>query len=131
MLHLLVLPVVIDTHIFSIIAQGDGGSPAGGIGDPLLLILLGMLGLLVFLTFRRGRKMRRQQQEAHSSAVVGAEVVMAGGVVGTIVARDEEQQRVTLEFSNGDRVDFLIGAVQQVLTQAPGQRPAADDDENA
>lgn len=127
MVYLLVLPVVIDSSNFLFVAQGDGGDAAGGFGDPLLLILMGMLALLIFFTFRRGRKMRQQQQEAHASAVVGAEVVMAGGVVGTVVSRDEEKQRVSLEFSNGDRVDFLLGAVQQVVTPAPGQ-PSAEDE---
>lgn len=88
-----------------------------------MFVMLGMLALLIFMTFRRSRKARQSQQEAHTGAVVGAEVVTAGGMVGTIVSRDEETQRIVLEFSNGDRVDFLLVAVQQILTPAPGQQP--------
>lgn len=103
-----------------ILAGGAAGEPAGG--GILMIVMLGMLVLLVFMTFRRSRKARQAQQEAHAGAVVGAEVVTAGGMVGTIVSRDEEAQRVVLEFSSGDRVDFLLVAVQQILTPAPGQQ---------
>lgn len=92
-----------------------------------MLLMLGVLALLVFMTFRRGRKMRQAQQQAHTGAVIGAEVVTAGGVVGTVVARDEERQRITLEFSNGTRIDFLLAAVQQVTEPAPGQRGPETD----
>ncbi|WP_300344799.1 preprotein translocase subunit YajC [Nesterenkonia sp.] len=116
---------MIDTFLTQILAGGAAGEPAGG--GLLLVVMFALLALLVFMTFRRNRKMRQAQQEAHSSAVIGAEVLTAGGVVGTVVARDEERQRVTLEFSNGDRVDFLLGAVQQVLTPAAGQQSDEDD----
>ncbi|GAA1817732.1 preprotein translocase subunit YajC [Nesterenkonia flava] len=96
------------------------------LGDPLLLILFGILVLFMVLTFRRGKKMRDEQNNARAGAVIGAEVVTAGGLVGTVVGRDEERQRITLEFSTGDRADFLIGAVQQIIQPAAG---ATDADE--
>lgn len=93
--------------------------------DPFLLIMIAILALFMLMTFRRGKKMRDAQTAAITGAVPGAEVVTAGGVVGTVVARDEEKQRVTLEFSGGDRVDFQLPAVQHVVT------PAASPDEAA
>lgn len=116
---------MIDTFLTQVQAGGEAGEPAGG--SILMFVMLGMLVLLVFMTFRRSRKARQAQQEAHSGALVGAEVVTAGGMVGTVVARDEERQRVVLEFSNGDRVDFLLVAVQQVLTPAPGHQQPTDE----
>ncbi|MGJ9371651.1 preprotein translocase subunit YajC [Nesterenkonia sp. CF4.4] len=96
-------------------AEGGGDRPAL---DPFLLIMIAILAVFMFLTFRRGKKMRDEQNKARGGAVVGAQVVTAGGMVGTVVSRDEEAQRVTLEFSSGDRVDFLIGAIQQVVEPA-------------
>lgn len=116
---------MIDTFLTQIQAGNAAGEPAGG--GILMIVMLGMLVLLVFMTFRRSRKARQAQQEAHAGALVGAEVVTAGGMVGTIVSRDEETQRVVLEFSNGDRVDFLLVAVQQILTPAPGQQQPSDE----
>lgn len=119
---------MIDTFLIQLRAGGDGGGEAANPwGDPLVLIMIALLIGLIFFTFRRGQKMRKAQQEAHTNAVVGAEVLTAGGVVGTIVARDEDRQRITLEFSNGDRVDFLLGAVQQVITPAPGNEEPGEN----
>lgn len=117
---------MIETSILQILATN--GDQPNMLGEPLLLIMIAILVLFMFLTFRRGKKMRDQQKEAHASAVVGAEVVTAGGMVGTVVDRDEARQRITLEFSTGDRADFLIGAVQQVSQPAAGQQTSEDTD---
>lgn len=99
----------------------ETGEDFNPLTDPLLLVMFGLIALFMIFTLRRGRKMREAQRDAHSGAVVGAEVITAGGLVGTVVHRDEERQRITLEFSTGDRADFLLGAVQQVTEPAPGQ----------
>lgn len=96
-------------------AEGTAATPGF---DPLLLIMIAVLIIFMILTFRRGKKLRDEQSKARGGAIVGAQVVTAGGMVGTVVSRDEEAQRVTLEFSSGDRVDFLIGAIQQVVEPA-------------
>lgn len=100
-----------------ILAEGGGEAAAGG-GNIFLLVLLGIMVLFMVMTFRRGKKMRDAQAAAVSGAVVGAEVMTAGGMIGTVVARDEERQRITLEFSSGDRADFQVGAVQHVIEPA-------------
>lgn len=100
-----------------ILAGGEGGG--GGSPDILLLLMLLVLAVFVVMTIRRGKKMRDAQVSAMSGAVPGAEVSTAGGMVGTVVSRDEEKQRLTLEFSSGHRADFTFGAVQQILHPAP------------
>lgn len=100
-----------------VLAEGNGGG--GGSPDILLLLMLLILAVFVVMTIRRGRKMRNAQVSAMSGAIPGAEVATAGGMVGTVVSRDEEKQRITLEFSSGHRADFTLGAVQQVLQPAP------------
>ncbi|MDO5492472.1 MAG: preprotein translocase subunit YajC [Nesterenkonia sp.] len=94
----------------------DGGTTGGF--DPFLLIMFAIMVIFVIVIMRRGKKMRDKQLDAMSGAVIGAEVLLAGGMVGTVVGRDEERQRLTVEFSSGDRVDFLLQAVQQVLEPA-------------
>lgn len=113
---------------------GDGGDAAG---TPIFMILMfGLLALFIFATWRRSRKMRDDVRKANEGAVLGAEVVTAGGVVGRVVHRDDERQRITLEFSTGDRADFLLQAVQQIIepveqapeTDRPDTDPTAADD---
>lgn len=100
------------TPVLTILAGGGGDA---GEGSSIFLILMfGLLALFIFATWRRGRKMRDEARKANEGAVIGAEVVTAGGVVGRVVGRDDERQRITLEFSTGDRADFLLQAVQQI-----------------
>lgn len=110
-----------------ILAGGEGGG--GGSPDILLLLMLLILAVFVVMTIRRGRKMRNAQVSAMSGAVPGAEVSTAGGMVGTVVFRDEEKQRVTLEFSSGHRADFTLAAVQQILQPAPSAEDPAEGEQ--
>ncbi|WP_146341693.1 preprotein translocase subunit YajC [Nesterenkonia sp. NBAIMH1] len=119
-------------HLPLLTLLAGNGDPAGNAaGDPFIWIMLGLLVLFMVFTFRRGKKMRDKQQQAHAQATVGAEVVTAGGLVGTVVHRDEERQRLTLEFSSGNRADFLLGAVQQITEPAPSESGDSTDDDTS
>lgn len=116
-------------HLFTVAANAPvAGGEAGEAGGSAIFMLLmfGLLALFIFATWRRSRKMREDVRKANEGAVVGAEVVTAGGIVGRVVSRDDERQRITLEFSNGDRIDFLLQAVQQVVEPVPGQESDID-----
>ncbi|RJN31284.1 preprotein translocase subunit YajC [Nesterenkonia natronophila] len=106
------------------IAGGEGGEAGGS--AIFMLLMFGLLAVFIFATWRRSRKMREDVRKANEGAVVGAEVVTAGGIVGHVVSRDDERQRITLEFSNGDRIDFLLQAVQQIVEPASGQVSETD-----
>ncbi len=110
-LHL--FPVAANTPV----AGGEGGEAGGS--AIFMLLMFGLLALFIFATWRRSRKMREDVRKANEGAVVGAEVVTAGGIVGRVISRDDERQRITLEFSHGDRMDFLLQAVQQVIEPDP------------
>lgn len=107
------------------VAGAEGGGDAGG-SAIFMLLMFGLLALFIFATWRRNRKMRQDVQQANEGAVIGAEVVTAGGIVGHVVSRDDERQRITLEFTGGDRMDFLLQAVQQIIEPAPGQESGTD-----
>ncbi|WP_150462532.1 preprotein translocase subunit YajC [Nesterenkonia ebinurensis] len=109
------------------LAGGEGGEAAGDGSAIFLILMFGILLLFVVTTWRRSKKMRADARQAHSNAVVGAEVVAGGGIVGRVVSRDEEKQRVTLEFSDGHRADFLLQAVHQVIEPAPGSQEPGND----
>ena len=98
---------------------GATGGEAGG-SAIFMLLMFGLLALFIFATWRRNRKMREDVRQANEGAVLGAEVVTAGGIVGRVVGRDDERQRITLEFTSVFRCRLSgCGISARVTTQGP------------
>ena len=89
-----------------------------------LLFPLIFLGLMWFFLVRPQQQRVRRQRELVASLVLGDEVVTAGGVVGTIVALDDQQAR--LEIAPGVEVRFLRHAVNGRIG---GPGAVADEEE--
>ena len=52
--------------------------------DPFLLMVIGMIALMYFLTIRPQQKRARQHRELVADLQVGNEVLCAGGLAGTL-----------------------------------------------
>ena len=96
-----------------------------------LILIIPLLAVMYFLMIRPQQQRIRAQQEAIRSVEVGDEVVTAAGLIGTIVALDDEV--VHLEIADGVEVRvarMAIGrrlAEADVVSVADGE-PADDDD---
>ena len=64
--------------------------------DPITLVMFGLIAVLIFFMFRNGKKRQQAQQEMQNSLGPGAEVMLQGGIFGTIESIDEENNRATL-----------------------------------
>ena len=62
-------------------AQGGGGSL-------LMLFAFALLAVMLFLSFRKGKKMQQQQAQMRSTLAPGVEVMTGAGIFGTVVAVD-------------------------------------------
>ena len=105
-------------------AQGGGGSM-------LMLIAFALLAVMLFLSFRKGKKMQQQQAQMRSTLAPGVEVMTGAGIFGTVVAVDTEGQRVTLETAPGTRMDVHLQGITTVVepgTAAAAEAPAAPAD---
>ena len=103
-------------------AQGGGGSL-------LMLIAFALLAVMLFLSFRKGKKMQQQQAQMRSTLAPGLEVMTGAGIFGTVVAVDAEAQRVTLETAPGTRMDVHLQGITTVVepeTAAAAAAPTAD-----
>lgn len=103
-------------------AQGGGGSL-------LMLIAFALLAVMLFLSFRKGKKMQQQQAQMRSTLAPGVEVMTGAGIFGTVVAVDTEGQRVTLETAPGTRMDVHLQGVTTVVepeTAAAAAAPTTD-----
>lgn len=90
-----------------------------------LLILLG--ALLVFMFWNSSRRMKKQREEQAQKArqtVPGAEVLLQGGLYGTIVEFDPDNldQPAVVEIAPGVDIKVHSQAILRVVT------PADDDD---
>lgn len=99
----------------SLLAQSSGtqsGSPLG-----LLLPLLLMGAVFYFFLIRPQRAQRARQQQLLRSIDVGDEVITAGGMYGTIVEVDDDDDTVLVELAPGTRVKMIRRAISQRLTE--------------
>ncbi len=91
-----------------------------------LLFPLVFLGLMWFLLVRPQQQRVRRQQELVSSLAVGDEVITAGGIIGRIVALDDDEAH--LEVSPGVVMRFLRLAVNARLGE---EREAVESPDGA
>ena len=81
---------------------------------------------MLFLSFRKGKKMQQQQAQMRSTLAPGVEVMTGAGIFGTVVAVDTEGQRVTLETAPGTRMDVHLQGVTTVVEPETAAAPTTD-----
>ena len=69
--------------------------------DPLTAVMIVVLAVLVIFMFRNSRKRKAMQEELQSKVQVGARVMTNGGIFGTIIDMDEENNEVKIETHPG------------------------------
>ena len=84
--------------------------------DPLSLIMLAVLALLIFFMFRNSRKRQRDVQAMHERTRPGVEVMTNFGLFGTIVAIDDEENKVQLETGPGTILTVHRQTIAKILT---------------
>lgn len=107
-----------------ITAQTTTTQPGGGI-DIMSILLFAMLGVFIFMMFRRNKKTQQQQAQLQSQFAPGVEVMTSFGLFGRIVAIDEEENKVTLELSPGNLATIHRQAVTKIVEPAAEPSSAA------
>ncbi len=82
------------------------------------ILLFVMLGVFIFMMFRRNKKTQQQQAELQSKFGPGVEVMTSFGLFGRIVDIDEAENKVTLELSPGNLATVHRQAVTKVIEPA-------------
>ncbi|TFD38752.1 preprotein translocase subunit YajC [Cryobacterium sp. TMT1-19] len=83
--------------------------------DPLTLVMLAVLAALVFFMFRNSRKRQKDLAALQAQMVVGAEVMTNFGMYGTILAIDEEANKVALKIAPGTVVQLHRQTIARVV----------------
>ena len=79
------------------------------------ILLFVMLGVFIFMMFRRNKKTQQQQAELQSQFAPGVEVMTSFGLFGRIVAMDDVENKVTLELSPGNLATVHRQAVTKIV----------------
>lgn len=100
--------------------------------DPALLLVAG-LAVILLLQFNRVRRQQRDVRTTQAAIEVGAEVLTAAGMIGTVV--ETSGSTVTLRGEDGQRTRWLAAAVVRVLPEtdpaSSRYRDPSDDDDVA
>ena len=107
--------------MFGNISAQAQAQPGGGGIDIMTILLFVMLGLFVFMMFRRNKKAQQQQVALQSKFAPGVEVMTSFGLFGRIVSIDDAENKVVLELSPGNLATVHRQAVSKIV------EPAVDD----
>ena len=94
-----------------------------------LLFPLILLGLMWLLLVRPQQQRVRRQRDLVAALEVGDEIVTAGGIVGRIVALDDDEARI--EVAPGVELRVLRIAVNARVTEEPAAGAGAAEPEGA
>lgn len=90
------------------------------------ILLFVMLGVFIFMMFRRNKKAQQQQAELQSQVGPGVEVMTSFGLFGHVVSIDDAENKVTLELSPGNLATVHRQAVTKIVEPAVPAEPAVD-----
>ncbi|WP_115790534.1 preprotein translocase subunit YajC [Arthrobacter silvisoli] len=82
------------------------------------ILLFVLLGVFIFMMFRRNKKAREQQTKLQSQFAPGVDVMTSFGLFGRIVSMDDAENKVVLELSPGNFATVHRQAVTKVI-EAP------------
>ena len=104
-------------YLFAQAAQSGSAAQTQGAGSSsqwlfLILLFVGMW----FLLIAPQRKREKQRRKMLAETKVGDEVVTIGGIYGTITNKSEKTY--TLKIADNTKIEILIAAVNENLTQA-------------
>lgn len=100
---------------------------AGGGIDIMTILLFVMLGVFIFMMFRRNKKTQQQQAQLQSQFAPGIEVMTSFGLFGRIVSIDDAENKVVLELSPGHLATVHRQAVTKIVEPAAEAHAVPDD----
>lgn len=115
--------------MFGLISAQTQPQAGGGI-DIMTILLFAMLGVFVFMMFRRNKKTQQQQSQLQSKFAPGVEVMTSFGLYGRIVEIDDAENKVLLELSPGNTATVHRQAVTKIVEPVvPAEEPTVVPDD--
>lgn len=86
----------------------------------MLPMILAFIAIMYFLMIRPQQKREKERREMLNSLAKGDKVITTGGIYGTVV--DLSEDKVTLRVDDKVEIDFVRGAVAQIVSKADGDK---------
>lgn len=93
------------------------------------IVLFAMLGIFIFMMFRRNKKTKEQAATLQSQFAPGVEVMTSFGLFGRIVSLDDAENKVVLELSPGNLATVHRQSVTKIVEPAVEAETAAVPDD--
>ncbi|MCZ9884989.1 preprotein translocase subunit YajC [Arthrobacter sp. B2a2-09] len=95
----------------------------------MTILLFAMLGVFIFMMFRRNKKTQQTQAKLQSQFAPGVDVMTSFGLFGRIVSMDDAENKVVLELSPGNLATVHRQAVTKIVE--PAEEPSVDVPDDA
>jgi preprotein translocase subunit YajC len=106
-----------------ILAQQEGAKTAtstqeapGLLGNPMMLMML-LFAMFYFIVLRPMKRQQREQAEMMNKMEKNDEVILNGGIYGTVVATSETEDKITVKIDDNTRVKVLRAGIMRNLTK--------------
>jgi preprotein translocase subunit YajC len=94
----------------------------------MTILLFAMLGVFIFMMFRRNKKTQQTQAKLQSQFAPGVDVMTSFGLFGRIVSMDDAENKVVLELSPGNLATVHRQAVTKIVEPAEEASVDVPDD---
>lgn len=94
-----------------------GPRPASPFDNSVLFIMLGMVGLMIFMSWRTSKKDKARRMELMSSLATGDKILTTGGVIGTIVELRDDEVVLRVDEVTNTRIRFSRLAIASIMAK--------------
>lgn len=123
---LFLLSILATTSLAAEEANNSAPPPEQGLMQTFVLIAVGLL-CFYFILWRPEQKRRKAQETQRASLKKGDKVSTIAGIVGTVTKISDDI--VTVKMSDGAKLDFLKGAIADVMPVTEDEAKKLEKDE--
>ena len=98
--------------------------------DPFLILMFGLLAVMIFFTWRNGKKRKAEAEEMLTKFVPGAEVMTQQGIFGTLISIDDETNIAVIESTPGTQLRVHRQTLARVVEDDVVDETVEDDETN-
>lgn len=111
--------VQFDQMVRGFLTAGPSAEKAPQSPTQMILIMFALIAFsFYFIVLRPQKKEQDSRKQLLEQLKKGDEVVTIGGIYGTVVETEDEQNAVTLEVAKNVRIRFLRSAIANVINRS-------------